>query len=137
MAAAGTRADAVMTRISQQLSPVDRQAVVLYYAGLSAQAPQVWSAAADAGLIQRGATLYAQGSAEHGIQSCANCHGPGGRGLSHVYPSVAGGRPADDGRRHPCGVGVCRQTRAVRRLWLDLTAIVWLGLASCDLSETG
>jgi cytochrome c553 len=47
-------------------------------------------AAADASLIQRGATLYTQGSVERGIQACANCHGPGGRGLSHVYPSIAG-----------------------------------------------
>jgi cytochrome c553 len=81
----------MMTPISQQLTHADRQSVALYYAGLSAQAPQVASAAtADASLIQRGATLYAQGSAEHGIQACANCHGPGGRGLSRVYPSIAG-----------------------------------------------
>jgi cytochrome c553 len=89
--ASGARSDGVMTPISRQLTRVDRQSVALYYAGLPAQAPQVASvAAADAHLIQRGATLYAQGSAEHGIQACANCHGPGGRGLSHVYPSIAG-----------------------------------------------
>jgi cytochrome c553 len=88
--ASGTRSDAVMTLISQQLSQADRQSVALYYAGLSAQAPQVGSADADAGLIQRGATLYAQGSSERGIQACANCHGPGGRGLNRVYPSIAG-----------------------------------------------
>ena len=88
--ASGARADAVMTPISQQLRQADRQSVALYYAGLPAQAAQIGAAAADASLIQRGATLYAQGSAEHGIQACANCHGPGGRGLSHVYPSIAG-----------------------------------------------
>jgi cytochrome c553 len=89
--ASGTRADAVMTPISQRLSQADRQSVALYYAGLSAQAPQVTAAAgADPSLIQRGATLYAQGSAEHGIQACASYHGPGGRGLSRVYPSIAG-----------------------------------------------
>jgi cytochrome c553 len=77
----GARADAVMAPISQQLSEADRQSVALYYAGLSPQAPQAGAAAgADARLIQRGAILYAQGSAEHGIQACANCHGPGGRG---------------------------------------------------------
>ena len=85
----GTRADGVMTPISQQLSQADRQSVALYYAGLSAQAP-LSGAASDASLIQRGAILYAQGSAEHGIQACANCHGPGGRGLNRVYPSIAG-----------------------------------------------
>jgi cytochrome c553 len=88
--AAGARADAVMAPISQQLSQADRRSVALYYAGLSPQAPQVGAAGADAHLIQRGAILYAQGSAEHGIQACANCHGPGGRGLSRVYPSIAG-----------------------------------------------
>lgn len=41
-------------------------------------------------LIQRGATLYVQGSAARGIQACANCHGPGGQGLNRVYPSIAG-----------------------------------------------
>jgi cytochrome c553 len=89
--ASGARADAVMTPISRQLSPADRQSVALYYAGLPAQVPLSGSAAAaDVSLIQRGATLYAQGSAEHGIQACANCHGPGGRGLNRVYPSIAG-----------------------------------------------
>jgi cytochrome c553 len=89
--ASGARSDAVMTPISQQLTQPDRQSVALYYAGLSAQAPPSGSAAAsDASLIQRGAILYAQGSAAHGIQACANCHGPGGRGLNRVYPSIAG-----------------------------------------------
>ena len=41
-------------------------------------------------MVQRGATLYAQGSAERGIQACANCHGPGGRGLNRVNPPIAG-----------------------------------------------
>jgi cytochrome c553 len=87
----GSRADPVMTPISQQLPKANRWSVALYYAGLPPQAPQVGVAAsADASLIQRGASLYAQGSAELGLQACANCHGPGGRGLSHVYPSIAG-----------------------------------------------
>jgi len=87
----GARSNAVMTPIAQQLSPADRQSVALYYAGLSVQAPLPGAtAAADASLLQRGATLYAQGSAARGIQACANCHGPGGRGLNRVYPSIAG-----------------------------------------------
>jgi cytochrome c553 len=93
--ASGARADAVMAPISRQLTQTDRQSVALYYAGLSAQAPPSGSVAvADASLIQRGATLYARGSAEHGIQACANCHGPGGRGLNRVYPSIAGQPPS-------------------------------------------
>ena len=92
--ASGARADAVMTPISQQLAQADRQSVALYCAGLSPQVPQVGAPGADASLIQRGATLYAQGSAEHGIQACANCHGPSGRGLSCVYRSIAGQPPS-------------------------------------------
>ncbi|WP_375293366.1 c-type cytochrome [Siccirubricoccus sp. G192] len=41
-------------------------------------------------MAQQGATLYAQGSAERGVQACANCHGPGGQGLNPIYPSIAG-----------------------------------------------
>jgi cytochrome c553 len=87
--AAGARSNEVMTRISQQLSQADRQSVARYYAGLVARAP-LFRSTADASLIQRGATLYAQGSVKRGIQACGNCHGPGGRGLNPVYPSIAG-----------------------------------------------
>jgi cytochrome c553 len=88
--ASGARPDPVMTPITQQLSVADRQSVALYYAGLPAQAPVVPAAAVDGRLVQWGATLYAQGSAERGIPACANCHGPGGRGLNYLYPAVAG-----------------------------------------------
>jgi cytochrome c553 len=88
--ASGTRSNAVMTPISQALSQADRLSVALYYAGLSASAPTAQPAAADPRLVQWGATLYAQGSAERGIQACANCHGPGGRGLNRIYPAIAG-----------------------------------------------
>jgi cytochrome c553 len=91
--ASGARANEVMTRIAQQLTQVDRQSVSLYYAGLVGRAP-LFRSTADASLIQRGATLYAQGSAKHGIQACGNCHGPGGRGLNPVYPAIAGQPPA-------------------------------------------
>ena len=46
--------------------------------------------AADARSVQWGATLYAQGSAERGIQACANCHGPNGQGLNRMNPPIAG-----------------------------------------------
>jgi cytochrome c553 len=88
--ASGARSDAVMTPISQQLAQADRLSVALDYAGLSAQAPQVGAADADAGLFQRGATFYAQGPAERGIQPCADSHGAGGRGLNDVYLLIAG-----------------------------------------------
>lgn len=90
--ASGARPNAAMSPIARALSPADRRSVALYYAELQAGAPRVQAAtsAADPRLVQRGATLYAQGSAERGIQACANCHGPGGQGLNPVYPSVAG-----------------------------------------------
>jgi cytochrome c553 len=89
--ASGARTNVTMTRISHALSQADRQSVSLYYAGLPAGAPTVRSAAvADPRLVQWGAVLYAQGSAERGVQACANCHGPGGQGLNATYPSIAG-----------------------------------------------
>jgi cytochrome c553 len=90
--ATGARPNAVMTPIARALGQADRLSVALYYAGLPTGAPRIRpaAAAADARLVQWGATLYAQGSAERGIQACANCHGPGGRGVNQVYPAVAG-----------------------------------------------
>jgi cytochrome c553 len=88
--ASGTRPNPVMTPIAEQLSPTDHQSVGLYYAGLPAQAAVAPASASEPGLVQWGGTLYAVGSAERGIPACANCHGPGGRGLNALYPSIAG-----------------------------------------------
>lgn len=165
--ASGTRPNAVMTPIAQALSRADRRSVALYYAGLPAGGPTVGPATvADARSVQWGATLYAQGSAERGIQACANCHGPNGQGLEPHEPAHRGparilrrgatavlarghpaqrhrrvhGRrgPADDGRRHPRRVGLRRRTRAVSRRprRLLVALAACAGLAACDLSET-
>lgn len=89
--ASGTRPNAVMSPIAQALSRADRRAVSVYYAGLPAGGPTVGPATvADARSVQWGATLYAQGSAERGIQACANCHGPNGQGLNRMNPPIAG-----------------------------------------------
>jgi len=88
--ASGARPNAAMSPIARALSPADRRSVALYYAELQADSPRVQVAAAASRLVQRGATLYAQGSAERGVQACANCHGPGGRGLNPAYPAIAG-----------------------------------------------
>jgi len=87
--ASGSRPNAAMSPIARQLGPPDHQSIALYYAELPPQAPPVRATPADGSLVQWGAVLYAQGSAERGIQACANCHGPGGRGLNWVYPSIA------------------------------------------------
>ena len=88
--ASGTRPNQAMTPIAQQLTEADRQSLALYYAELSAYTAIPQSSAPDGRLVQWGATLYAQGSAERGIQGCANCHGPAGGGLNRVYPSILG-----------------------------------------------
>lgn len=79
-----------MSPIAQQLTAADRQSVALYYAELPSPPRVVQPGAADGRLVQWGATLYAQGSAERGIQACANCHGPAGSGLNRVYPPLLG-----------------------------------------------
>lgn len=89
--AEGTRPSRVMGRIARELDPADRAAVSVYYSQLPAEGALVPAAAApDGRLIQHGAVLYAQGSAERGIQACANCHGPNGSGLNRIYPAIAG-----------------------------------------------
>jgi cytochrome c553 len=90
--ASGARPNAAMTPISRALSHADRQSAALYYAGLPPPAASRVqpTAATDARLVQWGATLYAHGSAERGIQACANCHGPDGQGINRIYPSLAG-----------------------------------------------
>jgi cytochrome c553 len=88
----GSRPNEIMTPIALALSAEERQAVALHYAGLRLERAQVRPAAsvADGRLLQWGATLYAIGSQHKGVQACVNCHGPGGQGLGHVFPAIAG-----------------------------------------------
>lgn len=90
--ASGARPNPVMSPIAQQLDERDWQGVASYYAALQPLSParaQVTPAAAPAEL-QYGGAIYAVGSAELGIQGCANCHGPAGIGMDPVYPRLAG-----------------------------------------------
>jgi cytochrome c553 len=84
----GARPGRVMSAIARQLDPADYQGIALYYAELPARLPPVRATVADSALVQRGATLYARGSAERRILACAACHGPDGRGLNRTYPSI-------------------------------------------------
>lgn len=89
--ASGTRPNEVMTPIAYQLSHDDRISVALYYAGLPAQTSiRPEATTQNLYLLQRGATLYAQGLPGSGVQACTNCHGPGGRGLNRIVPAIAG-----------------------------------------------
>lgn len=84
----GARQNKVMGAVAQQIDPTDYQGIALYYAELPTSALTARTAVTDSALIQRGAALYAGGAADRGIDACANCHGPDGRGLNRTYPSV-------------------------------------------------
>jgi cytochrome c553 len=86
--ASGSRGHGAMTPIAQQLGEADNHSLALYYAGLAAEAI-VPVAAPERTLLKAGETLYARGAPERGIQACAACHAPTGRGFNPVYPSVA------------------------------------------------
>ena len=86
--ASGVRANAIMSPIAKALSPDDAADVAAYFAGLEAPFPPLKSA--DPALIKRGEELARVGSAERQIQSCNNCHGPGGAGEPPAIPYLAG-----------------------------------------------
>jgi cytochrome c553 len=88
----GSRPNEIMTPIALALSVEERQAVALHYAGLRLERAPVRAAAsaADEPLLTWGATLYAIGSQDKGVQACVNCHGPAALGLGHVFPAIAG-----------------------------------------------
>lgn len=84
----GARPNTAMSAIARQLDPADYQGVALYYAESPTGPPRVRTTAADSALVQRGATLYARGSADRGIMACAGCHGADGRGSNRTFPSI-------------------------------------------------
>jgi cytochrome c553 len=86
--ASGIRSNALMSPIAKALSPDDAADVAAYFAGLEAPFPPLKSA--DPALIKRGEELARVGSAERQIQSCDNCHGPGGAGEPPAIPYLAG-----------------------------------------------
>ena len=86
--ASGVRANAVMAPIAKALSADDTADVAAYYA--SVNAPYLPLASADPALISRGQQLAAIGDAAKELQSCNNCHGPGGTGELPAIPYLAG-----------------------------------------------
>jgi cytochrome c553 len=86
--ASGVRTNAVMTPIAKALSADDTNDVAAYYA--SVNAPYLPLLSADPTLIQRGKQLAAVGDAAKELQSCNNCHGPGGAGELPAIPYLAG-----------------------------------------------
>jgi cytochrome c553 len=86
--ASGVRLNAVMTPIAKALSSDDIADVTAYYA--SSNAPYLPLASPNPALIKRGEQLAKVGDAARELQSCDNCHGPGGAGEPPAIPYLAG-----------------------------------------------
>jgi cytochrome c553 len=84
----GVRANAVMTPIAKALSPADTTDVAAYYA--SVNAPFLPLKNAKPMLVKRGEQLAKVGDAAKDLQSCNNCHGPGGAGEPPAIPYLGG-----------------------------------------------
>ena len=82
----GSRQNPIMTPIAKALNDAQRQAVSQHYATLDAPG----NGAAGSNAAGRGSTLATVGDEKLGIQGCANCHGPEGRGEAPAYPYLAG-----------------------------------------------
>ena len=94
----GSRVNAVMMPIAQALSVTDRAALSTYYAALPvptspATAVPAVAASDPAGLHKPagvGATLAISGRWADKLPACAQCHGPGGRGVGPDFPALTG-----------------------------------------------
>ena len=84
----GVRSNALMSPIAKALSPDDVGDVAAYYAGVDA--PFLPLKAPGPELVKLGETLATVGNARRQIQSCNNCHGPGGVGLPPAIPYLGG-----------------------------------------------
>ena len=86
--ASGVRRNPLMSQVSHNLSSTDIADVAAYYAGV--EAPFIPLQSADPAFLKRGEMLATIGSAELRVQSCNNCHGPGGAGEPPAIPYLAG-----------------------------------------------
>jgi cytochrome c553 len=86
--ASGVRLNAVMAPISKALSSDDILDVTAYYASINA--PYLPLASPNPALIKRGEQIAKVGDAARELQSCDNCHGPGGAGEPPAIPYLAG-----------------------------------------------
>jgi cytochrome c553 len=86
--ASGVRLNPVMAPIAKALSSDDIANVTAYYASVNAPYPPL--ASPDPALIRRGEQLAKTGDAARELQSCENCHGPGGAGEPPAIPYLAG-----------------------------------------------
>jgi cytochrome c553 len=82
--ASGVRTNALMSPVAGGLSADDIADVAAYYAGV--EAPFLPLKAPDPTLVKLGEKLATAGDARRQIQSCHNCHGPGGVGEMPAIP---------------------------------------------------
>ena len=84
----GSRKNAVMQPIAQNLKPTERQALALYFSQLPA--PFTASDAAQPSPSDTGAWLATRGRWADQLPACAQCHGPAGSGVGAQFPPLAG-----------------------------------------------
>ena len=86
--ASGVRSNAIMTPIAKGLDPSERADVAAYYAEVNG--PFLPLAEVSSALFKCGEQLAKIGDETKGLQSCDNCHGPGGAGQPPAIPYLAG-----------------------------------------------
>ena len=84
----GSRKNAVMQPMAQNLTATERQAVALYFS----QLPPPFSASdpVQPAPSDTGAWLATRGRWTAQVPACAQCHGPGGNGVGAQFPPLAG-----------------------------------------------
>lgn len=86
--ASGERANAIMSPVAMALSPDDIADVTAYYAEVDG--PYLPLKPPDPELVKLGEKLAIVGDERRQLQSCNNCHGPGGVGEPPAIPYLAG-----------------------------------------------
>jgi cytochrome c553 len=84
------RVNPIMQPIAKAMNAQQIRDVSAYYASLDGGTGSAAPAGKPSGGMQRGRVLSEIGDASLGLQSCANCHGPGGMGGQPTYPYLAG-----------------------------------------------
>lgn len=84
----GSRKNAIMQPIAQQLSAAERTEVAQYFSQLPA--PFLAADPAQPLPTDGGAWLATRGRWSDNVPACVQCHGPGGRGVGAQFPPLAG-----------------------------------------------
>ncbi len=82
----GTRANAVMSGMVANLTPVDMQNLATYFSTQK----QTLAKAKTNGVGSLGEKIYRGGIAKTNVPACAACHGANGAGMPKQFPRLAG-----------------------------------------------